>query len=413
MIEFPCQCGYRFRIPDDRAGASLQCPKCRRLNDVPTLSDLPAIKPDGTYLIDEPPKEKRNRFAEFARAYGRRSVDEDGNEKDLRLTIDDIRRATGLPPEAHAPSTPKYDPVTGELIRPMGVSSTDAQDAIPVAKTAIGYAMPGVNPRISPGAVLLALFAPTNAFVMVFIVLFHLVIQGSLAIIGFAFPVFAVFGLTFCILAHYGCVVQEIGPEEKDELPRPLRSLSWGDDLWGPFWAVVASLVLCYTPGIIALLRLGIAPRGLFLSGSLAALGTIVFPAILLTQTTSGHAANVRPDRVLGVIRQIGWSYPLLVVFWLLALGAYVVGIWRLELMTLGMMWGSTTKIFWMLAFVTVMAAVYLMHFFCWQLGLHYRAKHFYFPWILQRHIKRTEKEKVAIHQAAKAARLRNSRESS
>ena len=89
MIDFPCQCGYRFRVPDDRAGASLQCPKCHLLTDVPTLSDLPALKPDGTYRIDKPLRQKRNPVAEMARAFGRHAVDADGHEKifALRSTI--------------------------------------------------------------------------------------------------------------------------------------------------------------------------------------------------------------------------------------------------------------------------------------------------------------------------------------
>ena len=32
---------------------------------------------------------------------------------------------------------------------------------------------------------------------------------------------------------------------------------------------------------------------------------------------------------------------------------------------------------------------VYLAHFFCWHLGLLYRAHHDDFPWLMQRHVKR------------------------
>ena len=40
MIDFVCHCGFGFSVQDDMAGALVQCPKCRRLNDVPLLSDL-------------------------------------------------------------------------------------------------------------------------------------------------------------------------------------------------------------------------------------------------------------------------------------------------------------------------------------------------------------------------------------
>src|SRR5687767_10841442 len=46
MIRFPCHCRYTFEVADDMAGGLLQCPKCGRLNDVPTLSDLGGINPD-------------------------------------------------------------------------------------------------------------------------------------------------------------------------------------------------------------------------------------------------------------------------------------------------------------------------------------------------------------------------------
>ncbi len=298
--------------------------------------------------------------------------------------------------------------MTGELIRPLAIETPPQEGDIPIAKAAIGYAVPGLDPRISPGAVLLALFSPTNAIVMVFILLFHLLMQASLAIIKFAFPAIAVVACTFCILAHYGCIVQEIGQEDRDELPRPLRGLSWSDDLWRPFCAVMAPLLFCYAPATATLIYYGFTQRGLFISGSLAALGTILFPAMMLTQATSGHAANLRPDRLLGVIRMIGWRYVLVVFIWLITFAFYVAGLWGLELATLGVMWWRWEKLYWMFAFVTLMVGVYLAHFFSWQLGLHYRAKHPYFPWILQRHVKRTDKEKLAIQRAANAARLRS-----
>jgi hypothetical protein len=35
-----------------------------------------------------------------------------------------------------------------------------------------------------------------------------------------------------------------------------------------------------------------------------------------------------------------------------------------------------------------LLASVYVLHFFCWHLGMLYRANHATFPWLAQRHIK-------------------------
>ena len=39
------------------------------------------------------------------------------------------------------------------------------------------------------------------------------------------------------------------------------------------------------------------------------------------------------------------------------------------------------------LVFPALVIGVYMMHYFCWYLGLIYRDYHEVFPWVLQRHI--------------------------
>lgn len=408
MIEFPCHhCGFQFSVPQDQAGGTIQCPTCHRLADIPTLSDLESILPDGTYLLDQPEPPPPDRLAKTFEAFSRSTYDAQGNEKDLRVTMHDIRRV-GVPeppPTPHPLQTaPKYDPETGELLRPLDVARREQDaDNIPVAKTAVGYATPGVANRISPGKVYLELFTPGNAIVLSFIFLFHILAQLMILIVSILFPVVGVAVLTVAIIAHYGCVIEDIGREEKDDLPRPLRDLNLIDDFWWPFCNVVASLLICYGPAIFARASLHFEHRySFFILGSLQMLGSILFPAVLITLITSGSVVNLRPDRVLGVIHVAGRYYVLLALSWIVSSGTYIAGILGFNFVTtVGMlqMKGSIPKRYWALTVFLLMAGIYLTHAFCWQLGLLYREKQAQFPWAFQRHIRQPKREKLGLPQ--------------
>jgi hypothetical protein len=413
MIEFPCHCGHRFSVPEEMAGSPIQCPKCHNLNDVPTLSDLAAIRPDGTYAMDAPAPPDPRKFLDMVRAFHRDTYDiVDGQEKDLRPTMYEIQRkgVKEAPKQGHPlKSAPKYDPATGELIRPVEVSPTPAVPAAPVqaARPVIAYAIDGADGRVGVGRVFLELLAPQNAMVMGFIFVFHMLLQFTLLTLSILFPVVGTVFLTLAILAHYGCVVDDIGPEDKDELPRPLRGVSFGDDLWFPFCNVVGSLLLCYGPAIFVAAKLGTDQvNARFWVGSLTVLGTILFPAVFLVQQTSGNVVNLRPDRVLGTIRVIGLPYVALVVLWAVAFVVYVAGIYGLNYSgTIGLlvMSGKVKKIFVAATFLLLLLGIYLMHAFCWFLGLTYRFKHSYFPWAHQKHERMNARERVAVDEATRA----------
>src|SRR4051812_15624717 len=94
MIKFPCHCSHTFVLDDDKAGGVIQCPKCGRLNDIPTLSDLEHIAADGTYDITDPIGEtEEHRLQNLRRAFGTGTTDDRGNEIDLRPSIHDVRSA--------------------------------------------------------------------------------------------------------------------------------------------------------------------------------------------------------------------------------------------------------------------------------------------------------------------------------
>ena len=105
-------------------------------------------------------------------------------------------------------------------------------------------------------------------------------------------------GLVCIITPHYGNVVDEIGPQSTDELPRPLRSCSIGDDIWHPFVNVFFSLGLCFVPALIVLPRTReVLPMQvtLALTGLLLAVGVFFLPGVMLTANTSGTMATSAP----------------------------------------------------------------------------------------------------------------------
>lgn len=415
MIEFPCMCGQIFRLPDDEAGGLIQCPQCNRLNDVPTLTELQQIAKDGTYKIGAAhERDSKAAAADMGYVYQKGVYDRDGNEIDLRMTPaeaaeigigDPIPLTPDNPPRIGAP---RYDPETGELITPLEIK-TDGYNApaapvdpstIPMAKAVVNYAAGEAVGKGGYVQIFVHLLAPMNLAVMIGVFAMHVLLWPMLMVV-LAGIMFLVVGIPFVaggILAHYGNVIEDAGPFERDELPRPLRDLGWYEDLWSPFCNVFASLLLCYGPAIIlpdVLHSLPAMQPAEWLSGvTCGALGTFLFPAVLLTLQTSGSILNLRPDRLLAVIAACGRDYFLTLVIWVIAGGLYALG------------WGGTTLWIanlihnlplptWLTSFAVVTpalaAGIFMMHYFCMIEGMLYRVHYHAFPWILQRHIPRSK----------------------
>lgn len=432
IIKFSCKCGRRFAVPADRAAGTIQCPDCGLLCDIPTLSDLENLASDGTLrLRPADQRDEPDRLATLAHAFGR------DHEKDLRFTLDDIAEADFgevplKPPDAAPPrAAPKYDPETGELVRPIEIATGPPgaevpvdPAAIPVARRAIDYAAGEHAVGMNAGRVLLLLFMPTNIVVMLFILVMHVIVQMSIfSMLGglFLFAP-AVLVLMIVILAHYANVIDETGPEGRDELPRPIRGLSLGDDLWHPFCHFAGALMLCYVPAYLAGRHLPGA-LGVATGWALAGLGTVAFPAVLLTLATSGTVLNLRPDRVLAVISATGARYVVSVFLWAASLVLYG-GSWVGTLLFIqriattsgvsGTVQGvsgtappaPTPAPFFShggVLYPILMAGIIVVHYFCWHLGLIYRDKHDGYPWVLQRHVserKQAEAEKAAMIRA-------------
>ena len=146
---------------------------------------------------------------------------------------------------------PKYDPETGELIRPLDIRNDPGHptdpSSIPMAKPAIQYAGVDLSKRISPLKIAAELFMPVNIVVMCILLAAHL-FNGILFIatagLFFLIPVLLIYqGL---MLSHYGNVIDETGRNEHDDLPRPLRNLEFYDDLWGPFVAMFGGFMIAF-----------------------------------------------------------------------------------------------------------------------------------------------------------------------
>lgn len=407
MIQFPCHCGHQFSLGDDAAGGMIQCPKCGRLNDIPSLSDVQQID-DGIFRLSdpEPRKSDSQHLSEMRLLHTRQRVDDmTGEEIDLRPTEDDIANSgiDEVPLEmtdVARPGRPRYDPITGELVRPMDVKPPTEPRidpaTVPFAKKTLEYATRPTE-KIGAGDIFLALFRPVNLFVMSFVVLLHIFLQVTILVwaggVFFIAPVVIV--AAGMILAHYGIVIDEIGPTGRDELPRPFRELSWSDDLWGPASRFAFSLVLCFWPLMLPW-ELFSRPAYAFGLGAILLLGLFMFPAVLLTATTSGSLVNLRIDRVVRVIGTCGGHYLVVLAAFTIAGGIYLTAITALTLSTAALFISKTLAaplIGVSVSSIGIIVGVFLMHFACWHLGRLYRLHYDRFPWTLQHHVRTKKRE--------------------
>jgi hypothetical protein len=428
LIKFPCKCGHRFALPLDMAAGVAQCPKCGLLCDVPSLSDLDHIADDGTLMVQPPQKRAEpRRLTELNKFYNPSHLDEMGNERDLRPTFESTEDVgVDLTPidlkDQGRIAAPKYDPVTGELIRDIEIGPEPTKfatgndpppDQIPVAGTAsLTYAPAQRTLAALSIRIPLELFMPVNVIVLLIVFVVHvldqLVIWSIMGGFHFILPVLIL--LSTLIFAHFGSVIDETGPEEHDEIPRPIRGMSFTDDIWRPFFSVTVALMLCYGPAYVVVGGAADERIALAAGGLLLLVGTFAFPAVLLTTSTSGTLNNLRPDRVMGVMKASGLSYVIAVLLWLATLGGYIFALTGSIFFLVGMGSladpdGLVAKLMSRGAFVypVMFLAVLLAHWFCWHMGLIYRYHHDRFPWVLQRHIstrRKTEAERAAASRA-------------
>lgn len=437
MIRFVCTCGNQLEVPSELAGDSIQCPKCGLLTDVPTVNEQAQFTEEGTYKVDVNPavSEDPDRMVELEIIYSKDKRDAEGHEIDLRTLPAGkrVREAMGIADDAFyddaageidlkpvAPEIgdrPKYDPETGELIRPLDVRKDPEKDVnpvtIPIAKAALSYAGSDIAKPVSPWGAAVALLMPMNLVVMFFVFVTHL-FSGVMAVVAlqvlfFIVPAFLI--LQTLILSHYGNVIDDIGRNEADDLPRPLRDLSWYDDLWSPFVSMFGGFLISFAVPISVLMSFGSqagVPKVLMALIGMV-IGTLIGPAVLLTTNTSGSTFNLRPDRLLHVIRICGWHYIVITVLWAIAWPVYFIGWMGFTASMLDTFSLTLHRLLpdgsFLVTVPALLLGIYLMHWFCWYLGLLYRAHHKEFPWILQHHVR--DPNKRSVNHADKLAKRR------
>lgn len=404
MIVFRCRCSHQFSVPDDQAGATVQCPHCGLLCDVPRLGEIPTLEEDGTIrLEDSPVVAEPHRLAQLDRAFARRRVDEQGHDIDLRPTLDQIKHVGAPPPtprQARRLTAPRYDPETGELITPLEVvqSAAPQEHSIPLAAPVLNYSRLAAPTTLTGPAVLVRMFWPANIAVILIIFASYLVAWGLGSILVYIFALamvpysdFALLlpfvPLCLLIIGHYGNVIDETGREDKDQLPRPLRDLRWHEDLWGSFASMAAGIILCFWP--MAAIALGIHHPHWRQPALWAALlgGLIFIPAVWLTVLSSSSYENLRPDRVLNVILTCGVRYFLLPVILIAALAAHAWAAVVSGLIPASWMPPIPAWLFEVpyAAALLLLIGTYLLHFFGWYLGILYSRRHDSFRWAWQR----------------------------
>lgn len=418
-IRFPCHCGHRFDLPVDQAGGTIQCPACGLLVDIPTLADLQSMAADGTLRIQDKAQTAAKPPPANPAAFSR------STDKDLRNTYDDIvavgvdeselplKLAPGVPAARRLP--PKYDPVTGDLVRPIEIANPPAPGEggpIPVARHAVGYAS-GENARyFSLFRIMGELFMPANMFVMLFTFAFCFAWNFLGGFLGMVLayagtePKLVNIPMAFFLMAHYVNTIDETGPTHVDELPRPLRAVAWGEDIWGSFVQFSIALMISFAPAVLLGMVLPVEFRPM--AWLIGAVCFLIFPAAILTAATSGTLNNLRYDRLIRTARASGWSYIASLLIWAVALPLFVFSIAgelaipkRLRDEFDWMSWLSRPYIFLPIWGISV----YFMHLACWHLGLMYRNHYEKFEWVLQRHVSTRREEELRQAREARIAR--------
>ena len=417
MIRFSCRCSQVVELSDDMAGLSTQCPKCGLLLDVPTLSDAGAIDADGTYRLDNRPTPKINEhLQELTTVYFPGRHRSDGTDIDLRGTVGPAKPPPepAPPAQAAAPPTPnqrpKYDPETGELLVPVDINQPAVAidySNLPTARRVIEYSATThrAHPFIPDLGVFTHLLEPVNLIVLGVMFVMHLALILFAIVSSYIIVIyFAPIALVVLLIGHYAMLVEEMGPNERDELPRPLRNVHFYDDFVAPFVHMVSSLLLCYWPSfIIIFANLTAAannnpfpfPHTRDLHLAIFLIGSLAFPATLQTICTSGNILNLRPDRIWGIIRCTSLRYLPIVLLWIVAITSCLAGQWAVAFYWASLFIPKSPPLPLIaqpfIAYPLLILGIYLLHAFGWVLGQEYQRSHPFYPWILQQHIRTTE----------------------
>lgn len=389
VIRFHCTCGQSLEVGPVLAGQAVQCPRCKRLTDVPTPEEAKAILEDGTLQLAPrvtPPPPLPPRRRPHALQYA---------------GVTTPKAPAYLPPQlSHA----------NAFVAPLAEPNRSPAQTAP-RKPTLRYSLTLDDERRPFLSLPLELLRPANAIVMG-IVCIGLLIVPLFALLAFggAFPL-AAFGivLLLIVVAHYVSVIDETGPEARDELPPPLREVSFWDDFWRPLMQLAFALALCFGPTVWLFAASGWrTDRVAAVAGAAwAAIAFPFFPAVLLTVVTGTTPLNLSPHRLVRVMAVCGVPY-LFATFVLLpaavvlhALAALFFAEAVSAAYDLSILRPAATPVSPWLTLpaggAMLVLAVYVGHLFPWWLGRLYRRHHDQFPWLLQRHERREPERSVPV----------------
>jgi hypothetical protein len=434
MIDFACtRCGSPLSVPADLAGIDLQCADCGLLLSVPLPSDLANVNADGTLRMAEAaPPEDPDRLAKLVRFYGSNPVDDDGDPIDNRQ---DAEVFDLVPPPNTGPAkvARAYDPETGELVRAIEVAKPAPLPALPLEPSAsdpgvpqaLAYVTPGKTPMPGTGDVWLRMFEPANAVVLVVVTaalfvggVLHFFIMYMLGVIeaqgGPHIPAWLFNGLFWLAAAHLANVVEETGPNELDELPRPLRQVGLFEDVLFPLLRILVAFGLTYGPGVVVM-NLDLGRPGQLAAAALFVAGGLLFPAVLLTLAASHSPENLRPDRVLRVIRAVGPRYWPLAGLSTAAVPVFLFTAALIDLISPVVvetpLAGPVNKAMFqgIIMFPLMLASMYALHGICWRLGQWFRRYGSGFGWAWEEHDLRQQQERArkGVEERRKAEKRR------
>ncbi len=371
MINFACTCGQRFSLEDVQAGDSIQCHNCLLLIDVPTLDQRGSLADDGTYAL----------------APGTDEVD-----------------PAPAPPDAQP--APRYDPENGQLIEAMPMAAyegttftgghDDAGNKIPVAKistSTLAYArqVPIVGRAMGGHLFSPALITHVNNGITVgFVFLASILMTPALLAwwCAFALPVI----MAPIILGHFSLIIESVGIQEFDTLPRFGGNVDIMDDFVRPSIRTFFSWLVTYAPSwVLVGINLRHQDDRLLKCAVGAALITgFLTPAVMITITTGSSLMNLAPNRVLGMIKKCGSPYWTMATVWTVSFVQYAGGLFLLRRAVISV-FGTFDRSSALLGCAMLLLAVIGMHYACWKMGMLYRRHVQEFPWLLQRYVRTTE----------------------
>ncbi|MBU2547367.1 MAG: hypothetical protein KKB20_03060 [Proteobacteria bacterium] len=129
-------------------------------------------------------------------------------------------------------------------------------------------------------------------------------LAGFLGLIGWALRIFA-----YLYLTAYMMKIIVSSADAKPDPPEWPEITRFGQDVFGPFFRMLATTVFCYAPAFLALFLPLKQPTPIFVALVLVLAGSIYYPMALLAVAMSGRLTVLLPNLILPAILKIPGPY--------------------------------------------------------------------------------------------------------